>query len=98
MTNDHGGRTSETPGIDIVGWTRGADTAAVASAADAAARTVGFVQVVGRESPEAAATGLADAVDATVGAHSGAKPSGSRGLTPNASAEREAARLTTGYQ
>lgn len=66
MANDHSGGTLEVPVIDIAGWTRGGrvDRAAVAAAIDEAARTVGFMQVIGHGIPEAAATGLADAIDA----------------------------------
>ncbi|WP_328380461.1 isopenicillin N synthase family oxygenase [Streptomyces sp. NBC_00440] len=56
----------DVPAIDVSRWAEGGATerAALASAVDAAARTVGFMQITGHGIPAAAGRGLADAMDA----------------------------------
>jgi isopenicillin N synthase-like dioxygenase len=54
------------PVVDISPYVRGgseAERAAVAAAMDEACRTVGFIQVVGRDVPTSVADGLAAAMD-----------------------------------
>lgn len=54
------------PVIDVARWAEGGASvrAALASAVDAAARTVGFMQITGHGIPAAAGRDLADAMDA----------------------------------
>ncbi|MET9534894.1 2-oxoglutarate and iron-dependent oxygenase domain-containing protein [Streptomyces sp. NPDC006649] len=56
----------EVPAIDVSRWAGGgaAERAALAAAVDAAARTVGFMQITGHGIPAAAGRDLADAMDA----------------------------------
>ncbi|MEW2508317.1 2-oxoglutarate and iron-dependent oxygenase domain-containing protein [Amycolatopsis sp. NPDC047767] len=65
MSGPHSG-TLQVPLIDISRWPGGSasDRAAIAAAVDEAARTVGFMQIVGHGIPAAAADGLAGAIDA----------------------------------
>ncbi|MGI5469141.1 isopenicillin N synthase family dioxygenase [Streptomyces sp. CA-132043] len=84
------GGALDVPVIDLSGWRYGTaeDRAAVATAVDEAARTVGFMQITGHGIPESAAAGLAAAMDAFFGLPPAAKralcapPEINRGYTP----------------
>ncbi|MFI9030939.1 isopenicillin N synthase family dioxygenase [Streptomyces sp. NPDC053560] len=84
------GGALDVPVIDLSGWRYGTaeDRAAVATAVDEAARTVGFMQITGHGIPESAAAGLAAAMDDFFGLPPAAKralcapPEINRGYTP----------------
>ncbi|MEU9123987.1 2-oxoglutarate and iron-dependent oxygenase domain-containing protein [Streptomyces sp. NPDC048506] len=63
---DTGAAVLDVPVIDISGWDTGGGTgrAAIATAVDDAARTVGFMQIRGHGIPEATVRAFADALDA----------------------------------
>ena len=55
------------PIIDVSTWDRHADRGSIAAAVDDAARTVGFMQIVGHGIPDHVVAGLAEAIDTFFG-------------------------------
>ena len=65
IAQQHGSATPPVPVVDLAGWAQGDDPtrAEIATAVDAACRTIGFLQIVGHGVPTEVTDGLAGAID-----------------------------------